>query len=558
MSATQRTAVFIFVCFLNVSLLQGQTQPADNRAASSGEVMFYSDGRHSSVYLYEPPMGVRQYVEPIDELLDLGVDTITYAVGDCSVLLYETKVGERWGHNLDLVNHVIWYRAGQNSRSLIERGKDPLRVVCDHAHKRGFKFLPHLLLNMLHTPPNRVTNSRVADFTTQHPEWQVGPEPDYPESVRDQPNRLSYSRPEVRANRLAVIRELVESYPTDGIEINFHDYVPLIARREVSSHTQTITEWVREIRAVCDRAAASQGREKRFVIRIGGSLDGSKALGMDLETWIQEKLVDAVIAMPVTHGFEGSTSELRKVIRTATEAGIPVMAGLNNHTSGSGSAGNTRDVYYAAAVNAYAAGAAGVLFQTYYPGNTRYPYDDAATGTVRFMGHPDVLVHKDKRFRLSSKPKPDTVPRDGISWQLPVVLEPGENGPEIHLEVSDDVAAKAEAGELWNCELRIMLSNMMHADKVRLWWNGAEIPPEQQRMADWTYQLRKTPTFQRSSGYRLHVKLKGEQLPGVGDNLLRVDVLQKDSRLTHSIRMDDVELKVEYLSHRNGLRPDER
>ena len=34
------------------------------------EVMFYTDGRHTSVYLYEPPMGVKQYVEPIDELLD--------------------------------------------------------------------------------------------------------------------------------------------------------------------------------------------------------------------------------------------------------------------------------------------------------------------------------------------------------------------------------------------------------------------------------------------------------------------------------------------------------
>ena len=39
------------------------------------EVMFYTDGRHSSVYLYEPPMGAKQYLEPIDELVDLGIDT---------------------------------------------------------------------------------------------------------------------------------------------------------------------------------------------------------------------------------------------------------------------------------------------------------------------------------------------------------------------------------------------------------------------------------------------------------------------------------------------------
>ena len=50
---------------------------------------------------------------------------------------------------------------------MIESGLDPLQVVCDHAHERGFNFLAHLLLNMAYTPPNRVTNGRVATY--QHP-----------------------------------------------------------------------------------------------------------------------------------------------------------------------------------------------------------------------------------------------------------------------------------------------------------------------------------------------------------------------------------------------------
>ena len=119
--------------------------------SESHEVMFYTDGRHTSVYLYEPPMGVRQYIEAIDELVDLGIDTISYAVGDCSVLLYDTKVGERWGHNVDLTDHQIWYRAGMNAEAMIETGTDPLMLVCEHAKKRGFQFLAHILLNMNHT-----------------------------------------------------------------------------------------------------------------------------------------------------------------------------------------------------------------------------------------------------------------------------------------------------------------------------------------------------------------------------------------------------------------------
>lgn len=542
------------VLFLLTSLLapaeSAESAPSRDKDALPKEVMFYSDGRHSSVYMYEPPMGIRQYVEPINELLDLGIDTITYAVGDCSVLLYDTQVGERWGHNLDLVNHIVWYRAGQNARSLIERGMDPLRAVCEHAQKRGFQFLPHLLLNMLHTPPNRVTSSRVADFTTRHPEWQVGPEPDYPEAAHDLPNRLSYSVPEVRNDRLAVIRELVTDYPTDGIELNFHDYVPLIGRGEAAEHTSTLTDWMREIRAVCKRAAKLQNRSKRVVVRIAASLEGNLAMGMDLKKWIQEGLVDTVIGMPFTHGFEGGASQLAQVVKATAGTEVKVLAGMgiDKHKS--------RESYYASAVNAYAAGADGILFHTYYPGPNMYPYTDAAFENLRFIGYPDVLAHKDKLFQITSNPKPDMAPKYGIPWQLPAKLVPGEPGPEIRLEVADDVAAKARAGELWRCELKIMLRHMMHTDKVRLWWNGKEVPAEMQRFADMTYQMRPRPRGSR--GYRIHVDLKGDWLPQVGPNTLRVEVLEKDAKLIHPIRITYVELAVDYLPHRNGLRPDEK
>ena len=51
---------------------------------------------------------------------------------------------------------------------------------------------------------------------------------------------MSYAVPEIRENRLAIVRELVTDYPTDGIDLNFNTYMPLIARREVEEHTETI------------------------------------------------------------------------------------------------------------------------------------------------------------------------------------------------------------------------------------------------------------------------------------------------------------------------------
>ena len=513
------------------------------------EIIFETDGRHSSVYLYEPPMGIRQYVEPIDEVLDLGVDTISYVVGDCAILLYDSKVGEIWGHNYDLVNHEVWYRAAFNCRMMIESGHDPLQVVCDHAHARGFGFLAHLLLNMAHTPPNRVTNGRVATYNTLHPEWMVGEEPEYPEAAEDNPNRLSYAVPEIRENRLSVIRELLTDYPTDGIELNFNTYTPLIARREVAEHTDTLTEWMRQIRQTADSAAADQGRRKRVVVRVAATLEGNKKMGQDIEAWTREGLVDTIIAMPVGGDFSSETGRLRELIEVADSNGVPVLAGMDSVGSE-----QTRLTHRAATVNAYAVGARGVLYHRYYPAPHRYPYTTEDTDRMRLAAYPDLIAHKDKTFYAGPASDRRPAVTFGLAEQLPQELTAGERGTDVAIDVQEDIAAKAEAGELWRCELRVMLHELMHHDEAKLYWNGQEVPSEKIRKADWIFQMRPSAGVR---GYRFHVDLRNVSLPIMGTNTVRVDLIQKDEGLIDRVSIHDIDIVVEYLPHRNAIRDDE-
>lgn len=513
--------------------------------------MFYTDGRHSSVYLYEPPMGTEQYCQPIDELLDLGIDTITYAVGDCSVLLYETRAGERWGHNVDLTDHLIWYRAGANATQMIESGTDPLKLVCDHAHKRGFQFLPHLLLNMNHTDHGRVTNCRVADFTSSHPEWQVGPEPAFPEAAKDNPGRLSYSHPEVRENRLAIIRELLEDYPTDGIELNLDDYTPLIARSEVNDHTDTLTEFVRQVRAICEQASETQGRKKRLVVRVPATLEGSLSIGLDVPRWIREEIVHTVVAMPVRGGWANETTDLQSVVESTRGTSVKVLAGQDVDDQ------NTRKTNYAAVSNCYAVGAQGILFATYYPPPNRYPYDFEGAGRLRFLGYPELIENFDKTYRLPPTPARSGIGRfAGLTDQLPMILKPEETGTEIKLEIHDDIAGKADTGQLWACKLNVLINQLLHTDEIRIHWNGLEVPDSAIRWADWTYHLRPKPDMP-ISGYRAHVDLTQGLLPVRGVNNLRIDLVKRDEKLITDVSVHHVEVEVEYIAHRNALRDDE-
>ena len=478
------------------------------------------------------------------------MDTISYVVGDCAVLLYDTKVGEIWGHNYDLINHEVWYKAAFNCQMMIESGHDPLQVVCDHAHERGFNFLAHLLLNMAYTPPSRVTNGRVATYNTLHPEWIVGEEPDYPEAVHDNPNRMSYAVPEIRENRLAIVRELVTDYPTDGIDLNFNTYMPLIARREVEEHTETITEWMRDVRRAADAAAEAQGRSKRVVVRMAATVEGNKKMGQDIEAWVGEGLIDTIVAMPVGGDFSSETSRLRELVEVAEGNGVPVIAGMDAVGTD-----QTRLTHRAATVNAYDAGVRGVMYHRYYPPphqvslQHRGHRPHEAGGLPRSPGPQGQDVLRRARLR---PPRRHLVRPHGPA---PARAYGRRARPGHHdIDVSDDIAAKDEAGELWRCELRIMLHELVHHDEYRVCWNGEEVPESKIRKADWVFQMRPSAGVR---GYRLHIDLRNVSLPIKGTNTVRVDLITKDEQLVDSVSIHDIDIVVEYLPHRNALRDEE-
>ena len=59
-------------------------------------IMFYHDGRHPLIYMYEPPMQKEEYEAAVDELVGTPVDTLMFCLGDGRTVLHDTKVGELW------------------------------------------------------------------------------------------------------------------------------------------------------------------------------------------------------------------------------------------------------------------------------------------------------------------------------------------------------------------------------------------------------------------------------------------------------------------------------
>ena len=93
-------------------------------------IMYYHDGRHPLIYMYEPPMQKEEYEQAVDELVGTPVDALMFCLGDGRTVLHDSKVGELWGTINEKWDHIIFRRAHQNARHLIEAGNDPLRIVC--------------------------------------------------------------------------------------------------------------------------------------------------------------------------------------------------------------------------------------------------------------------------------------------------------------------------------------------------------------------------------------------------------------------------------------------
>ncbi|TAE32618.1 MAG: glycoside hydrolase family 18 protein [Cytophagales bacterium] len=105
---------------------------------------------------------------------------------------------------------------------------------------------------------------------------------------------LNYEKKEVRDFMFAQIREVVEDYDFEGLELDWWRQ-PLCCEPNASPQTvRTITDWIREIRALTKRRAKQTGRPYPLSLRIPARLDLLRSIGLDVPTLCREGLVDLV------------------------------------------------------------------------------------------------------------------------------------------------------------------------------------------------------------------------------------------------------------------------
>jgi hypothetical protein len=167
-------------------------------------IQYYTDGRHPLIYMYEPPMQPEEMAHVVDEVAGTPVQALHFCLGDGRTVLHDSETTELWGDNVEAWPHVIFHRAYRNAQQLIERGHDPLRVVCDRGLEMGVQVVPAVLMNQGRGPQAGADlDVRCSTWRFEHPELEINAAGDLPAHFPGL-TCLDFKHEEVRTERRAL------------------------------------------------------------------------------------------------------------------------------------------------------------------------------------------------------------------------------------------------------------------------------------------------------------------------------------------------------------------
>lgn len=181
-----------------------------------------------------------------------------------------------------------------NARKLHEAGLDPYAVWLARSREHGISPWLSMRMNDVHNvdDPNSYLHS---EFWRSHPEYRRNASgPALPWINR----ALNYRHDAVRGHQMAFVRELLERYDPDGLELDWMRFAHHLTPGREREEAHVLDAFMREVRALVRAKSAALGRPVLLGVRVPAHPDAAAGLGMDAVRWAREGLVDLVVPCP--------------------------------------------------------------------------------------------------------------------------------------------------------------------------------------------------------------------------------------------------------------------
>ena len=259
------------------------------------------------------PRTKNQLLEQVELYRHSDVGMVLWGNNLGDLALYPSKVTKSSVADGEVFPNQEQKEAWESHHALANHGVLPFKAVMDHCHSMGLEFHPYFRLTIGdHVHPFNTLSTEPC-FLQKHPHCRMVAQDGTPMA------KASYAFPELRDFMVSLIEEAMQ-YDIDGVTLctirgpNYCAYEqPVIDdfrklygedAREVPTDDQRLlklragyfTEFVRAVRRAADKHGKRRGRKIQVSTWIESSDERMLHLGYDSYTWIEEKLLDFVIA----------------------------------------------------------------------------------------------------------------------------------------------------------------------------------------------------------------------------------------------------------------------
>jgi len=365
---------------------------------------------------------------------------------------------------------------------LIKAGHDPVAMALEFCHAHDIPYFPSIRMNDVHDSMHK-NWTRTAVWKREHQEYLLGKQGDYQKhsnlSVKAWWSAKNFEAPEVRDRQFRVLEEMCRNYDLDGLELDWLR-APIFfgptrdAKPVEPKHIEIMTNFMRRVRKMTERAARERGRPVLAAVRVPMSVQRSLALGLDVQTWFEEDLAD-ILVLGGGYAPMAMAQSVQAMVEFARPFDVPVYACISASGMKAGNGWDSMEAYRGAAMNVFHSGAGVYLFNFPYgllPSGKGHSYSRQHTSPKQAqlyneLGSVASLKGLDKVYGIDyivkSRHLACTRPGLVVPDRLPLALGPGGT-VTAKLPVGEDIVANAPKGKTAHARLRLRLSHVGVAD----------------------------------------------------------------------------------------------
>ena len=462
-------------------------------------------------------------------VLDTLVDSVFICSAATHVLNHPSAVAETYA---DIVDKYIegpklfrpyygdWQNIKNNMRALFAAGTDPIKLTQEFCREHDIECFYTYRVNDGH---NAYIPEERSTWFREHPEYWMGSGPDdcvkYPDTdPRWFWSQLDFEISEVREYLLSILRDVVNRYDLDGIEIDYMR-TTLFFRTNLSGLPATreqldiLTDFQYQVRLMAAEVGAKRGRPMLVSVRLPVTVSRCKHVGIDIEHWLKEDLTDL---MTGSDGKVNFTVPWKEMVELGHQYGVPVYPVI-------GTASENIEEWRAAASNAWSTGADGVYLMNHCPPKT--------TPQLTELGDIKKLATLDKLFAMRHNPRSyrssyvdfleySAATDDPYSYGanfgvlpksllLPLAID--ISGKEIYLTlpIGDDISEAANNDTLDSAKMKVKVSQGKALDYLGFRLNENALVPEDVNIQEGWVTFNPDPSFYKVGCNQVFVKYTG-------------------------------------------------